>query len=229
MATNDIGLLSSGTKINKVFVYGTLMKGFSNYKRFLEGRIIKITPVRTYGLLYHLREVYPALIAGNETVEGEIIEPVDENLLESLDRLEGYNQLSDNNLYNREIRSVFTEDGEEILCWVYIYADENYAKEYGIPVPDGNWRKFMMKYMDEVERKRTSYKKGQFLIENSELDNIIQKYEKSMSHNLENIELQVVRLRDIPQNWVIRRLLAGFNLPEGYGGILCSVRQYFAE
>lgn len=129
--------------IARVFVYGTLMKGFENYKRYLEGRINRITPGRIRGLLYHLPEGYPALLPGNELIEGEIMEPVDENLLKTLDRLEDYDEGSSNNLYVREIRSISTEDGEAMNCWVYIYVDERYAKEHGILVPDGNWRKFM--------------------------------------------------------------------------------------
>ncbi|HEY8422748.1 MAG TPA: gamma-glutamylcyclotransferase family protein [Thermoclostridium sp.] len=130
-------------KINKVFVYGTLMQNFSNYKKYLAGRISRITPGRTYGVLYHLPEGYPALIPGNEKIEGEIMEPVDENLLKSLDKLEDYDECRSNNLYNRELRSILTEDGEDVLCWIYVYADAAYAKENGIHVPDGNWRKFM--------------------------------------------------------------------------------------
>ena len=129
--------------INKVFVYGTLMKGFHNYKRYLEGKINSITPGRTYGVLYHLREGYPALLPGNEIVEGEIMEPVDDMLLKSLDRLEGYSERSSNNLYIREVRNILTEKGQQMTCWIYIYADEKYAKENGILVPNGNWRKFM--------------------------------------------------------------------------------------
>ena len=141
--TFDNKLINSEAHINKVFVYGTLMKNFWNYKRCLAGRISRITPGRTYGLLYHLPEGYPALLAGNEIIEGQVMEPVDEKLLKSLDRLEGYNKRSSNNLYVREMRSIFTYDGEEVNCWIYIYADEKYAKENGIPVPNGNWRKFI--------------------------------------------------------------------------------------
>ena len=91
-------------------------------------------------------EGYPALLPGNEAIEGEIMGPVDENLLKSLDRLEGYyGKRSRNNLYDREVRSILTEDGEEMNCWIYIYTDERYAKENGILVPDGNWRKFVEK------------------------------------------------------------------------------------
>jgi gamma-glutamylcyclotransferase (GGCT)/AIG2-like uncharacterized protein YtfP len=41
------------------------------------------------------------------------------------------------------MRTVLTEDGEKLDCWVYIYSDERYARENGILVPGGDWRKFM--------------------------------------------------------------------------------------
>jgi len=136
-------LVNDEVHLNKVFVYGTLMKNFCNYKRYIEGRISRITPGKTYGLLYHLPEGYPALLEGNEIVEGEIIEPVDERLLKSLDRLEDYVEGRSGNLYERKIKEILTEDGEKVTCWIYIYTDERYAKESGILIPDGNWRKFM--------------------------------------------------------------------------------------
>lgn len=119
------------------------MKGFRNYKRYLEGHISRITPAKTYGLLYHLPEGYPAMLEGNEIVEGEVVEPVDEKLLKALDWLEDYDERSSDNLYKRVPKTVFTDDGKELNCWTYIYTDEKYARERGIPVPDGNWRKFM--------------------------------------------------------------------------------------
>lgn len=150
MITCNNELIDSETYISRVFVYGTLMKGFWNYKRYLKGRVSRITPGKTYGLLYHLPEGYPALLAGNEIIEGEVMEPVDEKLLKSLDRLEGYDKRRSNNLYVREKRRILTEDGGEKVCWIYIYVNEKYAKEKGILVPDGNWKKFM-------ERRKNSY------------------------------------------------------------------------
>ncbi len=134
---------SGKVHLNKVFVYGTLMKNFWNHKRYLEGRINRITQGKTRGLLYHLPEGYPALLEGNEIVQGEVIEPVDDDLLRSLDMLEGYAEGRSNNLYVRDVKDILTEDGEKTTCWVYIYADERYAQENGILVSDGNWRKFM--------------------------------------------------------------------------------------
>ncbi|NLO83692.1 MAG: gamma-glutamylcyclotransferase [Clostridiales bacterium] len=143
MAIYKNDLTNSEPYVNRVFVYGSLMKGFWNYKWYLEGRTSRIIPGKTYGLLYHLPEGYPALLPGNEIIHGEVMELVDKSLLNSLDMLEGYDKWSDDNLYVRETRCVWTEDGEEMLCWIYIYADESYAKENGILVPSGNWRKFM--------------------------------------------------------------------------------------
>lgn len=121
------------------------MRGFDNYKRYLEGRVSRITPGRTCGLLYHLPEGYPALLPGNETVVGEIMEPVDEDLLQTLDWLEDYDEQGSDNLYTRELRSVLTDDGEKATCWIYIYNNERYAREKGTLVPGGDWRKFMEK------------------------------------------------------------------------------------
>ncbi|HHY64567.1 MAG TPA: gamma-glutamylcyclotransferase [Clostridiaceae bacterium] len=135
--------MAGGKDINRVFVYGTLMEGFRNYKKFLKGRINRIIPGKTHGLLYHLPEGYPALLEGKEAVEGEIMEPVDEKLLKALDRLEGYSEGRSGNLYVRVARNIMTVKGEEIPCWVYFYENERHAKEKGILVPGGNWRKFM--------------------------------------------------------------------------------------
>lgn len=135
--------MTGSARIENVFVYGTLMKNFWNYKRLLEGRVKHIIPGKTCGLLYHLNEGYPAMLPGDEIVRGEIIGPIDEGLLASLDRLEGYSKGRKDNLYHRDVRKVYTDDGKEMLCWVYIYADEEYARTNGILVPDGDWRKYM--------------------------------------------------------------------------------------
>jgi gamma-glutamylcyclotransferase (GGCT)/AIG2-like uncharacterized protein YtfP len=109
----------------------------------LDGRISSITRGKTKGLLYHLPEGYPALIDGNGVVEGEIMESVGDDLLRSLDLLEDYNGERSESLYVREVRTVLTKEGEEVPCWIYVYADARYAWENGILVPHGSWRKFM--------------------------------------------------------------------------------------
>jgi gamma-glutamylcyclotransferase (GGCT)/AIG2-like uncharacterized protein YtfP len=78
---NSPGKKEGGSKLYKVFVYGTLMRNFWNHKVYLEGRVSRITRGQTCGLLYHLPEGYPALLEGGGRVKGEIIEPVDVKLL----------------------------------------------------------------------------------------------------------------------------------------------------
>lgn len=143
MQVNNDNLKLDETQLNRLFVYGTLMKGFWNHSRYLEGRISCIIPGKTQGLLYHLPQGYPAMLKGEGTVRGEIVEPVNRDLLRKLDGLEGYYGYGEDNLYVREIIDVFTDDGEMLCCWVYIYADGEYAQKRGIFIPDGDWRKFM--------------------------------------------------------------------------------------
>lgn len=130
-------------RLNRVFVYGTLMKGFWNYRRYLEGNVGHIIRGKAQGLLYHLPQGYPAMIKGEGIVHGEIVEPVDQGLLRELDVLEGYCGYAEDNLYVREIIDVLTDEGEVLQCWAYIYADEEYARKRGIFIPHGDWRKFM--------------------------------------------------------------------------------------
>jgi len=139
-------------KLRRVFVYGTLMKDCGNYKRYLKDRISRITPGYTEGLLYHLPEGYPALLEGDGIVKGEIMEEVDEKLLRTLDRLEDYAEGGKNNLYERKIKTVFTAAGERLDCWVYVFSDEKYAMQYGVFIPDGDWRNFIRQYRPRRKR-----------------------------------------------------------------------------
>lgn len=156
---NKNELIKEEPSVNRVFVYGTLMRDFKNYKRYLEGRVNRITQGQTYGELYHLPEGYPALLEGDDNIKGEIVEPVDEKLLKSLDRLEGYAKGRKNNLYERKVKCILTENGEEIACWVYIYAKDRHAREKGIRITHGDWRKFMEEKRSPYDLKQDLYEK----------------------------------------------------------------------
>lgn len=127
----------------KVFVYGTLMKGFGNYNYYLKDRIISLKKGETEGLLYHLPAGYPGMIEGKGTVKGQIVELLNNGDIEKLDGLEGFYGEGKNNLYDRIEKEVFTEDGETLYCQAYIYRDIEYARNYGIYIQDGNWKSFM--------------------------------------------------------------------------------------
>lgn len=129
--------------VDKVFVYGSLMEGFWNHTRVLEGKVEILGRGEVKGNLYHLREGYPALLEGEDQVVGEVSGPVDEDLLRHLDYLEGYREGRKNNLYNRKAVDVRMADGSSVECWVYVYGDAEYARGRGTYLPDGDWRRHM--------------------------------------------------------------------------------------
>lgn len=134
--------------VDKVFVYGSLMEGFWNHTRVLEGKVAFIGRGEVRGSLYHLREGYPALLDGGDKVVGEVSGPVDEDLLRHLDYLEGYREGRMDNLYNRKAVRVRMCDGSYEECWIYLYGDAEYARGKGTYLPDGDWKKHMAGQQD---------------------------------------------------------------------------------
>ena len=105
----------------RIFVYGTLkMNGplGRNQKRYVQKVENAIVP----GTLYDINGSYPAAIFGGEkTIIGEIhTYPDSLQLLESFDRIEGYNRKSKmNSLYRRVSVTAITEAGAEKRCFAY--------------------------------------------------------------------------------------------------------------
>jgi gamma-glutamylcyclotransferase (GGCT)/AIG2-like uncharacterized protein YtfP len=130
-------------KVDKVFVYGSLMEGFWNHTRVLEGKVEILGRGRVRGSLYHLREGYPALLEGEDDVVGEVVGPVDKDLLRQLDYLEGYVEGRKGNFYDRKAMCVTMSDGSSEVCWTYVYADNNYAERRGEYLPKGDWKAHM--------------------------------------------------------------------------------------
>lgn len=129
--------------VDKVFVYGSLMEGFWNHTRVLEGKVEFLGRGEIRGSLFHLREGYPALLEGEDKVVGEVSGPVDEDLLRHLDYLEGYKEGRKDNLYNRKAVPVRMADGSSVECWIYLYGDAEYARGRGTYLPDGDWKRHM--------------------------------------------------------------------------------------
>lgn len=70
----------------RLFVYGTLKKGFRNH-HFLKGARLLSDEAEMEGFLLHLGG-YPGMIDGHGIVHGELYE-ITEDMLPALDRLEG--------------------------------------------------------------------------------------------------------------------------------------------
>ena len=76
----------------KIFVYGTLMKGFYNYERALAGQEVSQVPARIRGRVWHMtNRGYPAVKEGDGWVYGELVELKDfAAVIDTMDNIEGY-------------------------------------------------------------------------------------------------------------------------------------------
>src|SRR5262245_29758041 len=110
-----------GRAIQAVFVYGTLKRGEVRAAMWPKAPLaVEVAEVR--GMLFDLGR-YPALVAGDERVGGELWHFAAEDLpttLEELDRIEGYRRMPDD-LYRREASECHTASRRH-RAWTYRYA-----------------------------------------------------------------------------------------------------------
>lgn len=109
--------------MKRMFVYGTLRVGMYNYERYFKGYDSFRGNGYVKGVLHTIKgEVYPALIAGEHMVLGEIHEVPDE-VQDAVDLLEcffGEGKLE--NEYDKIIRTIYDAQGNEIdQLPVYFY------------------------------------------------------------------------------------------------------------
>lgn len=107
----------------KLFVYGTLKPGESNYQRFCAGKVVEEKRAIAIGLLFALPFGYPAMTNGDATVRGYLLTFALKEVLHELDRLEGYHRErpAEQNEYNRQLIETFNLSGEPLeTAWVYL-------------------------------------------------------------------------------------------------------------
>ncbi len=134
-----------GLSVDKIFVYGTLMSGMSNY-HVIRPFIKTVKPAKMKGILYDLPLGYPAMVDGEGTVLGEIMESNDiESALAILDELEEYyGPGALGNEYIRVIREAEC-NGEKYNTFVYLWAKPMQLDELGILLTNGDWKTIMEK------------------------------------------------------------------------------------
>ncbi|MGG1686074.1 MULTISPECIES: gamma-glutamylcyclotransferase family protein [Bacillales] len=117
-----------------VFCYGTLRLGESNHG-VIKGAALKESFCWTKGQLYDTQDGYPALVQSEEhNVYGEVYE-VDNQLLERINILEGYQEGRDHNLYDCVIQEIESEQGSfEAITYIM----KNPEKRF-IEIPGGDW------------------------------------------------------------------------------------------
>lgn len=101
--------------LHKLFVYGSLKRGFGNHRFLWDSVFIGTTTTAdsTYSML--TLGAFPAIIAeGEDAIEGELYE-VDDDTLEQIDMLEGNGAF-----YDRS--QVLLSNGE--VAWMYLLVGE---------------------------------------------------------------------------------------------------------
>lgn len=111
---------ASEEQLFKLFVYGTLMPGESNYG-LIERHVRSARPGSIKGVLVDLG-AFPALIPGDGIVRGMLLELASE-AIEITDRLEGYRHSGNRSLYLRKEVVVQLDNGEQATAWTYEYAN----------------------------------------------------------------------------------------------------------
>ena len=76
--------------MEKIFVYGSLMRGFHNHDKVLRHRIKHVERGTIQGNLYHLPAGYPAIVEVEKAIQGEVFTIIQDKIIKSLDLLEGY-------------------------------------------------------------------------------------------------------------------------------------------
>lgn len=126
----------------KIFVYGTLKPGESNYQRLCVGKVVEEEKAIAYGQLFDLTLGYPGMTAGQSPIQGFVLTFADGAILSILDELEDYdpNRSESDNEYNRQLIEVYNQSGESLgLVWVYLMSWEKVQELRGVMINSACW------------------------------------------------------------------------------------------
>jgi gamma-glutamylcyclotransferase (GGCT)/AIG2-like uncharacterized protein YtfP len=130
-----------------VFVYGTLRKHERNHHLLKEAALVA-EQAWTDGTLFDTGYGYPAVQESNtDNVYGELYFVTDEQL-QRLDELEGYDQESENNLYNRKQQVVFHDSGKT-KAYMYTIAEPNKGM-LKKQIKTGDWKEYQLSKQDTI-------------------------------------------------------------------------------
>ncbi|MFN5515469.1 MAG: gamma-glutamylcyclotransferase [Cyanobacteriota bacterium] len=129
----------------RVFVYGTLKPGESNYGAYCEGKVLVEEKAYCWGRLYGLNLGYPGLTQGTERVWGYLLTFRDPRSLEDLDVLEDYQpgRAPSENEYQRRLTPIYGPNHQPLgVAWVYIMTPATIQLHQGRHLPAGEWSGF---------------------------------------------------------------------------------------
>lgn len=130
--------------LHKLFVYGTLLEGLENYKKFLQPCNPKAYSARSKGIMYYLpSDDYPVVLEGEGEIKGTLYEADDLSMaLTQIDDIQKYTGVESQNHLIRVIRDVENlETGEKIKAHMYMWppCKTEWIKKNAAIIPTGDW------------------------------------------------------------------------------------------
>jgi gamma-glutamylcyclotransferase (GGCT)/AIG2-like uncharacterized protein YtfP len=128
----------------RIFVYGTLKPGQSNYVRYCGDRVLHSQEAQVQGKLFDLPLGYPAMTPGEDWVKGYLLCFQKPTILQELDELEDYSCDRDpiENEYERFWVKVFDMQFSALdSAWAYFMKPEKISDFGGVWLPQGHWPK----------------------------------------------------------------------------------------
>ncbi len=134
--------------LNNLFVYGTLLPGLENHKRFIEKYKPTVYTARARGVMYHLpADDYPVVLEGDGEIKGIIFDtPEMSVILPEIDEIEKFTGVESQSHLIREIKEVeLLESGKKAKAHMYLWppSKADWLKENGELIPDGDWARFL--------------------------------------------------------------------------------------
>lgn len=127
----------------KVFVYGSLKPGEFYYPRYCAGKVVEEKPAIALGELYHLPPLgYPAMIRGENQVQGFLLTLANAATLSHLDELEDYepHRQPEENEYNRYLIEIYDLTEKSLgMAWAYFMTLEKVQHYQGVLISSGCW------------------------------------------------------------------------------------------
>ncbi|MFQ5830616.1 MAG: gamma-glutamylcyclotransferase [Candidatus Methylomirabilia bacterium] len=123
-----------------IFAYGTLMQGLPLH-HVIADQTELIEAGAVSGLLLDLGEFPAAVPDQGRTIHGEVYRLRSRDLLDVLDREEGYDpRAEDRSLYLRRPITVCLRDGQQVTAWIYWYRGDSHR---AAPIPSGDYRRHL--------------------------------------------------------------------------------------
>lgn len=128
--------------MHKVFVYGTLRKGYGNHRLLETANFVSNGTTKEKYTMFASGIPYVNKHIPNTNIVGEVYEVNDKELVR-LDQLEGYDpSRHEESWYKRELINVITENGNSVEAYIYF---NDYNKEENI-VESGDYQDYRKNY-----------------------------------------------------------------------------------